>query len=48
MALLERYAQEERPASKGDWMFVVLMVALVVLVAAIPFVIAGWLLSYVF
>ena len=43
LALLERHAQEERPASAGDWLFVVLMVALVVLVAVIPFVIIGWL-----
>jgi hypothetical protein len=52
LALLERHAQEERPASAGDWLFVILMVALVVLVAVIPFVIIGWLgamaASYVF
>jgi hypothetical protein len=48
MALLERYAQEERPASSGDWLFVSLMVALVILVAVLPFVILGWLLAYVF
>ena len=29
LALLERHAQEERTASAGDWLFVVLMVALV-------------------
>ena len=45
LALLERHAQEERPASAGDWLFVVLMVALVVLVAVIPFVIVGWLVA---
>jgi uncharacterized protein DUF4112 len=43
LALLERHAQEERPASASDWLFVILMVALVVLVAVIPFVIIGWL-----
>ena len=43
LALLERHAQAERPASAGDWLFVILMVALVVLVAVIPFVIIGWL-----
>jgi hypothetical protein len=52
LALLERHAQEERPASAGDWLFVILMVALLVLVAVIPFVIIGWLgakaASYVF
>ena len=45
LALLERHAQEERPASTGDWLFVLLMVALVVLVAVIPFVIVGWLVA---
>lgn len=45
MALLERHALEERRASAGDWLFVVLMVTLVVLVAVIPFVIAGWLIA---
>ena len=52
LALLELHAQEERTASAGDWMFVGLLVALVVLVAVIPFAILGWLLatvaSYVF
>jgi hypothetical protein len=48
MALLERYAVEERPASTDDWVFVILMVALVVVVALTPFVVVGWLLSYVF
>ena len=52
LALLERHAQEERPASAGDWLFVVLMVGLMVLVAVVPFVIVGWLVaiaaSYVF
>jgi hypothetical protein len=43
LALLERHGQEERPASADDWLFVILMVALVVLVAVIPFVIIGWL-----
>jgi Domain of unknown function (DUF4112) len=47
LALLERHAQEERPASAGDWSFVILMVALVVLVAVIPFVIVGWLVATV-
>ena len=52
MALLERHAQEQRTASAGDWLFVVVMVALVALVAVIPFVIVGWVVataaSYVF
>ncbi len=45
LALLERHAQEERTASTGDWLFVILMVALVVLVAVVPFVIVGWLVA---
>ena len=52
MALLERHAQEQRTPSAGDWLFVVVMVALVALVAVIPFVIVGWVVataaSYVF
>jgi len=47
LALLERHAQEERTASAGDWLFVILMVGLVVLVAVIPFVIVSWLLATV-
>jgi len=43
MALLELHAQEERPASAGDWVFVILMVSLAAFVAVIPFVILGWL-----
>ena len=45
MALLERHAQEERPASAGDWLFVGLMVALLVFVAIAPFVILGWVVA---
>jgi hypothetical protein len=41
MALLDRYAEEERPASSGDWLFVLAMIALVVVIAAIPFVLGG-------
>ena len=48
MALLERHAQEQRTASGGDWLFVIAMVALVVLVAVIPFMIVGWLLATAF
>ncbi len=45
MALLERHAQEERTASSGDWLFVVAMVLLLVTIAVMPFVIAGWLVA---
>ena len=47
MALLERHAVEERPATPGDWLFVVGLTLLLVLVAAVPFVLAAWLFSAV-
>jgi hypothetical protein len=45
LALLERHAQEERTASSVDWLFVVAMVLVLIAIAAIPFVIAGWLVA---
>src|SRR5688572_9918969 len=36
MALLERHAQEEHPASRGDWVFVSCMIALLVVLAIAP------------
>ena len=45
LALVERHAQEERTASAGDWLFVGLTVASLLLVAVIPFVIVGWLVA---
>jgi hypothetical protein len=45
LALLERHALEHRTASAGDWLFVTLMVALLVLIAAIPFAIVGGLVA---
>ena len=45
-ALLERHAYEQHRASIGDWMFVLAMIALVIVFAAVPFVVAGWLLSW--
>lgn len=47
LALLERHAHEEHPASAGDWLFVVVMILAVVAIAAIPFLIAGWLMGAV-
>jgi hypothetical protein len=44
-ALLELHAREERTGSPGDWAFVSLMIVLVLLLAAIPFVFLGWVLS---
>src|SRR5687767_972278 len=45
LALLERHAQEERAASPGDWVFVAAMVLLLLVVAVMPFIIAGWLIA---
>jgi hypothetical protein len=45
MALLDRYAFEERPASAGDWLFVIAMVALLLVLAAIPFVVIAWIIN---
>ena len=47
LALLERHAQEEHVASSGDWLFVVAMVLTLLAIAALPFVIAGWLVAAV-
>ena len=37
--LLERHAAEPQPASTADWLFVLGMIAIVVLIAAIPLVV---------
>ena len=47
LALLERYAYEERPAHAGDWLFVSLMIAVVVVLAVLPFVVAGYVVARV-
>lgn len=47
LALLERHAYEERHAAVGDWMFVVAMIALMVAIAALPFILAAWLISWI-
>jgi hypothetical protein len=47
LALLERHAHEEHAASAGDWLFVALLIALLVLVAVMPFVLVGWLIATV-
>ena len=41
MALLERHATEEHAASTGDWVFVVVGIMLVLLIAAVPIFVAG-------
>ena len=47
LAMLEKYAYEERPASAGDWFFVVGLIVLLLVVAAIPFMLLGWLIGAV-
>jgi hypothetical protein len=47
LALLEKHAEEEHPASAGDWLFVVGLTVLLLLMAAIPFIVAAWLIRAV-
>jgi hypothetical protein len=47
MEMLERHAREEHPASRGDWLFVVLMLAALATIAVLPVVIVGYLISLV-
>ena len=45
MALVERHATEVRPATFGDWLFVVGIAAAVIAVAFIPVVVVYWLVN---
>ena len=45
MALLERHAELETRASASDWLFVLVLVAALVILAAIPFAVAAWALA---
>lgn len=45
LALLERHAAGARGASARDWLFAALVTLLVVTIALVPFVIAGWLVA---
>ena len=47
LALLERHAYEEHPASRGDWLFVSAMIGILVVLAIAPFLLLGWLASLV-
>ena len=47
MALLERHAYEEHEPSAGDWAFVAMCVALVVVIAAVPFLLLGWAVNLI-
>ena len=44
LALLEQHAYEERRGSAGDWMFVVGLTLVLMLLAAMPFLLLGWLI----
>lgn len=45
LALLERYAHPGSRATRGDWIFVLAVVVVLVAIAVIPLVLAVWLLS---
>jgi hypothetical protein len=47
MTLLEHHAHEEHRAAPGDWLFVAAMILLLIVIAAAPFVILGWLIGAV-
>ena len=47
MTLLERHAYEEHHASRGDWVFVSMMIVILVLIAVTPILVIGWLGSAV-
>ena len=47
IALLEQHAYEERAGSAADWTFVIVAIALLLVIAAVPFLVLGWLLSVV-
>lgn len=44
LGLLERHAYEEH-STTGDWLFVVALIVLVMSIAALPFLLAGWLFA---
>jgi hypothetical protein len=45
MALLERHAHTARRASAGDWLFVAGIIAVLLVIAAAPFVVLVWVLG---
>jgi hypothetical protein len=45
LALLERYARPGTQASRGDWMFVLGVIGLLVALAVVPLLFTAWLLS---
>ena len=47
MELLERHAYEEHRPSAADWVFVAVCVALLVVIAAVPFLLLGWAVNLI-
>ena len=47
IVLLERHAYEHRRPSATDWLVVSGMILLLLVIAAVPFLLAGWLISVV-
>lgn len=45
VALLERHAYEERHPTPGDWAFVIGAIIVLLLLAAAPFLLLGWLVD---
>jgi hypothetical protein len=45
LALLERHARPGVPPSRGDYVFVTVCLLLLVLIAIVPLLLVGWLLS---
>ena len=45
LGLLERYAHPGSKASRGDWIFVALVIGTLFAIALTPFVVVAWLLS---
>ena len=45
LALLERYAHPGSKASRGDWIFVAVVIGTLFAIAVTPFVVVAWLLS---
>ena len=43
MALLERHAQERRPATMGDWLFASSLVLVILTMAIVPLLVVYWL-----
>jgi hypothetical protein len=48
LAMLERHVARPRPATAGDWVFVILVLAAIVAVAVVPVLVMYWLLHAVF